>query len=219
MSPVDLVITVLLVVALPAYKMARSVARRGDAPQEDRVRRYQRTTVTFAAFGLMVAATWIAEHRSAALLGMGVPGRTGWMLIAVAGVLVALLMAAVSRATPSANPRRNAAADAMMPVGRRETIWFLGSVAVLGAGWEVLYRGYLLWALAPLLGIWGSVPVMGLSYGLAHGYHGKGALAGSVVSALLFAGGYALTLSLWWLIAIHIGLPLVGLAARRRSNR
>lgn len=217
-SPIDLVLTVLLVVAIPGYKLARSIARRGETPRGDRVRRYQRAITTVAVLGLMVATIWIAGGRPVARLGLGAPGRTGWIMINAAIVLVALLVAAASRAAPSANPKRNAAADAMMPVGRRETIWFLGSVLVLGAGWEVLYRGYLLWALAPMLGVWGAVPVLGLSYGLAHGYRGNGALVGSVVSALLFAGGYALTLSLWWLIVIHIGLPLAGLAARRRTE-
>lgn len=82
----------------------------------------------------------------------------------------------------------------------------------------MLYRGYLWWILAPLLGSVGAVLVMGLSYGLAHGYRGRGALAASVVSALLFAAAYALTHSLWWLIVIHTGLPLVGLRVRRSST-
>jgi membrane protease YdiL (CAAX protease family) len=41
---------------------------------------------------------------------------------------------------------------------------------MLGAGWELLYRGFLLLVLTPSIGAWGAVAVSGLSYGAAHGY-------------------------------------------------
>ncbi|WP_174280593.1 CPBP family intramembrane glutamic endopeptidase, partial [Sphingomonas bacterium] len=107
-----------------------------------------------------------------------------------------------------------AAAALMMPRGRRETGWFLAFAIGVGGGWEVLYRGYLFWSLAPLTGGLGAVAAMALSYGVAHGYRGPGALAASIAGALFFAGGYALTGSLWWLIVLHVGLPLIGLRVR-----
>lgn len=218
MSPVDLILTVLLVVALPGYMLARSIAQRNRPPSSDRARRYQRTITTATLPSLAVAAVWIAQGRPAAWLGLGAPDRTAWILIMVALVLIAGLALAAPRAKRPANPARNAAAEAMMPVGPRETAWFLVFALAVGAGWELLYRGYLLWALAPWLGTVGAVLVMGLSYGAAHGYRGAGAFVASMVSALLFAAAFALTHSLWWLIIVHIGLPLVGLRVRRSAT-
>ena len=174
--------------------------------------------MTVAVPGAAVAAIWIALERPAAWLGLGAPDRGGLILIAVAVAAIATLMVAAPRAKRPTDAARNAAAEAMMPVGRRETIWFLAFALAVGAGWELLYRGYLWWTLAPLLGPVCAVLVMGLSYGVAHGYRGRGVLAASVVSALLFAGACALTHSLWWLIVIHIGLPLVGLRVPRSST-
>jgi membrane protease YdiL (CAAX protease family) len=84
--------------------------------------------------------------------------------------------------------------------------------AVAGVAWEVLFRGYLLWALTPRVGIVGAVFVASVAYGVAHGYKSPRQFTSSLVSALLFTIAYALTHSLWWLMLIHGGLPvMVGL--------
>lgn len=214
-SPADLALTTLLVVALPGYMMARSIARRGVPDTGDRVRRYHRTIVTAALPCVMLGAIWLVDRRAAAALGLGRPDRAGWILLGVAVALIAMLGVLAPRTKIPKNPERNATAMAMVPVGARETLWFLVFAVAVGAGWELLYRGYLLWALAPPLGVAGAVAVMALSYGVAHGYRSPRALAGSIASAVLFAAGYALSHSLWWLIVIHIGLPLAMLVTLR----
>jgi hypothetical protein len=174
--------------------------------------------VTIAVPLLALAALWIEQGRGVTLLGLGAPDRVGLLLMSLAVLAIALLAATASRARRPTDPARTAAATAMMPIGQRETAWFVAFALAAGAGWEVLYRGNLWWALAPVVGGVGAVAIMGLSYGVAHGYRSVGALAGSCISALLFAGGYALTGSLWWLIVIHIGLPLVGLRVRPAAS-
>ena len=213
MTAADLALTATLVLLLPGYMLARSLVRR-NASVGGRVARYRRTMATVGAPLLGVVALWVAERRPLALLGLGAPGPVGGGLIAIAVLFIAVLAIMAPRARRPTDPARSQAAAAMMPVGRRETAWFLGFALAAGAGWEVLYRGFLWWALAPMVGAVAAVLVMALSYGVAHGYHSRGALIGSLLSALLFAGGYALTGSLWWLIVIHIGLPLVGLRVR-----
>lgn len=213
----DLLLVVALVIALPGYMLAKSIARRGR-PSGDRVKRYRRTIALVAAPLAALAALWIWQRRSIGWLGLGRPDTSGWVLIGLAVAVVAGLAILAPRAKRPANPGRNAAAEAMMPVGRRETGWFLAVALVVGAGWEILYRGFLWRALSPLLGPLGAIAVMGASYGVAHGYRGAGALAASIVSALLFAAAYAVSLSLWWLIVIHAGLPLVGLRLRTKST-
>ena len=213
MTVADLILAAVLVLLLPAYMLGKSLKQR-SVPAGDRVRRYQRTISLVVVPLLAVIALWIARDRSMEALGLGLPGRVGAVLIVVAALLIAVLAVVPPRRKLPADSARHAAAAAMMPAGRRETGWFLLFAVAAGFGWEVLYRGYLWWALAPAVGSIGAVGVMAMSYGLAHGYRSNAALIGSLVSALLFAGGYALTGSLWWLVVIHIGLPLVGLRVR-----
>jgi hypothetical protein len=64
--------------------------------------------------------------------------------------------------------------------------------------------------------------VAATAYGGAHGFRDIRQFGGSVVSALAFTMGYALTHSLWWLILIHTALPLLaigGMARQRAFNR
>lgn len=213
MTGVDILLTVVLVVVLPGYMLSRSLAQRG-APPGDRSRRYRRTIAMAGVPLIAVAAVWLTAQRPAAALGLGAPDRLGAVLIVVAALAIGALMLTAPRVRRTSDPKRHAEAAAMMPIGVRETAWFLAFVAAVGIGWEILYRGYLWWVLTPAIGGIGAIAVMGVSYGVAHGYRSAGALAASIVSALLFAGGYALTGSLWWLIVIHVGLPLVSLRLR-----
>ena len=153
--------------------------------------------------------------RSAALLGLDLPvSTTGLIGIAAALVILAALAAAIllkRPATPSAgqSPRAD-----LLPQTDRDTRLFILFSLVAGFGWELLYRGFLLWALTPLLGAPAAVVVAATAYGLAHGSRGIGSLIGAIISSFLFTIAYALTGSLWWLILLHVGLPLVGLLAR-----
>ena len=61
-----------------------------------------------------------------------------------------------------------------------------------------------------------AVAIASAAYGAGHGIGDKRELAGSLAVALLFTTAYALTRSLWWLMLLHAGLPLVGALAGRR---
>lgn len=210
----DYLLAAVLIVVLPGTMLGRSLVQRGKPPGGDRIRRYRRTIALVGTPLLALAALWLVDGRTAATLGLGMPDRVAVVLIVVAALLIGALTLVGPRAKRPVSPKRHAEAAALMPVGGQETAWFLAFAIAVGAGWEVLYRGYLWWALAPAIGGVGAVAVMAVSYGVAHGYRSVGALVGSIVSALLFAGGYALTGSLWWLIVIHVGLPLTMLRIR-----
>ena len=80
-----------------------------------------------------------------------------------------------------------------------------------GFGWEVLYRGFLLFYLQPYVGLAGAVFVSAIVYGAAHEFRSWSQSAASIAAAFSFTIGYALTDNLWWLILLHTGLPLVGI--------
>jgi membrane protease YdiL (CAAX protease family) len=213
----DAILILLLVAATPAYALWRSL-KRGDAPKPTRIRRYLRAMALPGALLAALAAIWVSAGRPAALLGLALPlSQAGLIGLAVAALVLAAMVLATF-ATPQ-KPRRAAKGAAegadLMPATAAEFAVFVVFAIVLGVAWEALYRGYLLWALTAHVGAAGAVIIAALAYGLAHGFKHWRGLAGSVVAAFVFTIGYVLTHSLWWLIVLHIGLPLVGALAFR----
>ena len=84
---------------------------------------------------------------------------------------------------------------------------------VISVAWEVLYRGYLMWMLAPRIRAMFALIVAAAAYGVAHGYQNPKLFAGSLISALIFTTAYAVSHSLWWLVLIHAGLPMLMMTA------
>lgn len=99
--------------------------------------------------------------------------------------------------------------SAIMPETDRDLRLFLITAVAISSCWELLYRAYLLWLLEPSFGVIVAVLASALAYGSAHGWHGARAFAGSLVAALAFTVAYAFTRSLWWLMLVHAGLPVI----------
>lgn len=77
----------------------------------------------------------------------------------------------------------------------------------------------MLWALSPWIGTVGAVIVAAIGYGLGHGSKRAGSVGGAVVSSFIFTIAYALTGSLWWLMLLHAGLPIILMLAAGRVSR
>lgn len=214
MTAADIALTATLVVLVPAYQLWRSLTR-GQRPAGSRIGRYQHSLAMIGALVVALVAIWWQAGRPVAALGFGWPlSLAGGVGLGIALALIVAIGIAARRAKPPADSAANAAARAMLPQNANERRWYMLFALGAGAGWEILYRGYLWWALAPVVGSIGAVAVMAISYGVAHGYNGMRPLLGALISALLFSVGYAVTLSLWWLIAIHIAFPLFALLVR-----
>lgn len=210
------ILGVLLLIVMPVRAL---LPRRAGAPRRSLPERYALTSVEIAALlaGLVVVA--FLTGMTARDLGLGwPPPRAGQIGLALAAVILGGVAAAVLLMTPNKSAgERSAMAE--LPSGPRETRLFLLFGLAAGFGWEVLYRGFLLWWLTPLIGLAGAVVAASVAYGLAHGWKSWKQGVGSIVSAFLFTIGYATTGSLWWLIAFHSGLPLVALLAGWRARR
>ncbi len=206
----------LLLIVLPVRAL---MPRRAGARKRSLPERYAITSVEIAALlaGLVLVA--FLTGMTARDLGLGwPPPRAGQIGLALAAVILGGVAAAVLVMAPSKSPREQSAM-AELPSGRREMRLFLLFGLAAGFGWEVLYRGFVLWWLTPLFGLTGAVVAASIAYGLAHGWKSWGQGLGSIGSAFLFTIGFAATGSLWWLIAIHCGLPLVALLAGWRARR
>jgi membrane protease YdiL (CAAX protease family) len=216
-SVLDLILNALLCVAVPAFMVWTSRAKR-DAPPGPRARRYLRTICLALALDGLLAATWAIKGRTAAALGLAVPlPPAGLVGLALAvGVLLALIV--MTRFQLKSGKAPDPQALALFPTTRIETALFLALVLVIGTSWEILYRGYLIWSLTPRIGLIGAVLVAALAYGLAHGLKDLRQAVGSLVAALIFTSAYAVTGSLWWLILIHTALPLFALLQVRAQG-
>lgn len=212
---IELALALYLVLVLPGRHIWRSI-RPADAPKRPVTERY---LVSMRDIGLLLlvllAICWWNGY-SAADMGLAAPsaGAPLWCLIAAAVAMTALLAGGAiqcARMAPAkAKEQLDKGRDTGMPTSAAELRLFLPLAVMLGGGWELLYRGFLLLVLTPYIGAWGAVAVSGLAYGAAHGYKNPKQFSLSVALALLFATGYLLTGSLWWLMVIHIALPLSG---------
>ena len=213
----DAFLAVCLLLLVPAWTLWRTY-RAKDCPPEARLARYWRAIALAAGLTLILAVDWLLARRSVGLLGLSFPPPlAGWIGLLIAAVVLAALLVSMRRPRKAGNPDAERDALALLPQTTNEQRVFILFSLVVGFGWEVLFRGFLLWFLTPLVGTVGAVVIAATAYGLAHGYKSPRQLIGSLIAALLFTVGYVLTVSLWWLIVIHTALPLLGAAAARRQ--
>lgn len=156
------------------------------------------------------AAIWMAFDRSWTSFGFSVPqGWRLWTAIALFVLVAAYFAHAIATVARSADVRASvrqqfygALAD-VLPQRRTEMYWF-GAVS-LTAGFceEFLWRGYLIWVLAPWLGWWGAAAVSLVVFAISHAYQGwRGILRTGIVGAIITLV-VAIFDSLWPAIALH----------------
>ncbi len=166
---------------------------------------------------LALAAIMTISGRSAGALGLDMPvsiyGQWG-LLFVVALMTVPFIWTAIAdrKKDQKKKDEEFAQLEALggVPKTGAELAGTVLVVACMGIGWELLYRGYLMLVLPPVTGIYGAVILSALAYGIGHGYQDRNQFIGSIVSAFLFTLGYVLTNSLWWLMLLHVCLPLFG---------
>lgn len=223
MPPIaDLAFTAYLLFLLPARQLWQSMRARppepGPAPHPMAEDRFARNA-GFAGLPLLaLSALFIWSGRHPSLLGLAMPVSTLglWLIAAVCVLLVGIVIGTVIwerglDETKAAAHRAKVRQTEVLPGSRTACLKSLLLIVLIGPGWELLYRGYLMLVLTPLVGTAGAVVLAALAYGLAHGYYNWKQLGASLVSALLFTLAYVVTGSLWWLIVLHAGLPMMAM--------
>ena len=211
----DIFLATLLIVAIPALALYRSFRPRRRKPT--RTQRYLNGIVLAGALLLLLGFAWWHAGRSAIALGFDAPlSRGGAIGLAIAVALlvafaVAQFIGKLRHRTPDVKTEAKWLEDnAVLPRTRRELALFLVMAVLLGCGWEVLYRGFLLWLLVPHIGTIGAICVAAIAYGFAHGYKGHQQCTMAVAMAFAFTIAFVLTHSLWWLMLIHTAMPIIG---------
>ena len=104
----------------------------------------------------------------------------------------------------------------LMPQDAQEEATFSWLSITAGICEEILYRGFVLVVLTPLLGTVGAVAVSSIVFGLGHAYQGVGGFAKTSAVGFALAGLTLLSGSLWIPMVVHAALDLnAGYLARR----
>ncbi len=141
------------------------------------------------AVGVML---WRRADRPWSSLALQAP--VGGRLWASAGVLLLLAAGYASQAVKVVrHPRARVhlrkalvSVEAILPHSSAEFAWFLIVSMTAGVCEEFLFRGYLIWTLAPSLGWWGAAALSVPAFGLLHAYQGnKGIVRTAMVGAVM----------------------------------
>lgn len=214
----DHVLGFLLLFLIPALQFWRS--RMSSRPPESKNKRYLKNIVTITGLLAVLTFDWIISDRTTQALGLGLPRKAPALIgLSFAVILLAALAAAILQKPITGGAEREKAGGELFPDTPGEVRLFLLFAVTVGLGWEVLYRGFLVPFLQSYTGSVPAIMVAALAYALGHGVTSWGQFGRSLIAALAFTIGYAVTANIWWLILVHIGLPLLGLLARRVDHK
>lgn len=215
-----------LLVIYPTLNLYLSLNPRKNKSERPRMHRYALMTVkTLVLLALLWTASLQAGYTPGAL-GLDFPVSSGglWglgiaaLLFAVLGVL-SLKDRTMTEAEKARHEVQLLESEIPWPRTSGEAIGFAVSMSLMTAAWELLYRGFLLLFLAPVIGMPLAVAASALAYGIGHGYKNPRLLMAAIGSAFAFTIAYALTHSLWWLILIHAVLPLTAIPSVLKAHR
>ena len=214
-SDFDLVLLFLAAVLMPVVS-ALAGAQLAKRQSGSLLPRYWQTIVRGWLVALLVLLAWRALGRPFAQLGLDVPvgfrGLMGFVAVVAATLAGAIQLFRLKSLTPEQMDRAKKAIAGVKitPTTRTELAVFILVALSAGVWEELLYRGFLIWFLAPLAGVIGAIVLSSFVFGLGHIYQGaRRALLTALIGAL-FATAFVFTSSLWWLMAAHALIDIYG---------
>lgn len=198
---------------LDHFVVWRAFLRRSQVdPTRARLWLYPALVGELWALAACVLSLWLYQGRPWAFLRLSAPhGWRLWISLALVSALTATLAAMTVRLARLRRRKRvkmRSQATAHAPHTRRELAWW--ATVSLSAGFceELIFRGFLIWAFQPLLGLWGAAALSLVVFAAAHAYHGAaGAFAVGIVGAFLTLVVLIFD-SLWPAVAMHFILDL-----------
>ncbi|HXI87266.1 MAG TPA: CPBP family intramembrane glutamic endopeptidase [Parvularculaceae bacterium] len=177
--------------------------------------RYRFAILRNLALIILIVLDWHWTKRSLSALGLDIPigfwGRAGFVFdVVLACYYVYGLLLRKFTSERLAILRKRLEGYRILPQTREEFFYFPILGVTGGIFEELLYRGFLIWFLTPFAGLYGAVVISSVIFGFGHAYQGWRGVLRTALIGLAFGIGYALTHSLWWLMAAHV---LIGLFA------
>lgn len=216
-TALDFLIVVIAVLLMPAMSIlaGRSLAR--EAPKARKlVPRYLRIILRGWLFAAIVVAAWWVQGRPFGALGLA-PHLSVWDYVGFAlAVVIGAAMTAQARGLDTAPAEKIEQAMKTVhgikitPNTKCELSLFMLMSLTAGVWEELVYRGFLIWFLVPLVGLAGAVVISALIFGVGHLYQGITGLVTTTIIGLAFAALYLFTASLWWLMVVHAAMDVAG---------
>jgi membrane protease YdiL (CAAX protease family) len=165
---------------------------------------------------ILVLGLWIARDRPLADLGLGMP--SGWRLWAPIFLIVAFVWLQLASATrmghrkgDNAKLRRQLGTTGLiLPHKTSELPAWVGMSLSAGFCEELLFRGFVIWLLQPVLGTWLAALTSLALFAAAHAYQGLGGLSRSALLGAALTAVVLVTGSLWPAIALHAVIDGMG---------
>lgn len=226
---VDLGLVCAIAVGLPVralWNYRRLTAASDEALLELRPKLYVRAIVSQWAIVAAVLAWWGMRARPWGDLGL-VPVLS-WPLagvavgLAVVGGAMARLHAQVA-SDPEAreNVRRQVAnVRRLLPANNAEQRLFFALAVTAGLCEELLFRGYLVWALGHAMPLVAAHAVSAALFGVGHLYQGPRGVLRTGIAGAFFSGLVLLTGMLWPAMFVHAAMDVnAGVLGRRVNDR
>ncbi len=220
-QPLDLVIAALLLIVYPLWTRLRewpAVRRRTASGEGDvRVALYRSTMLQQWAAMAAILATGAITHRPLSAFAVTLPRGAGLVVTVVAAVFAAVMLhqqwSSVARLSPKrllAMRTRMVKLAELSPHTARELGWFRWVSITAGVCEEVIYRGYLPWALQPWLGMWGAAAVVLAGFTAAHAYQGRRQIPGVAMVGAFFTLLAIFSGSVVPCIVLHAAVDIAG---------
>ena len=198
MALLDIALCFFLIVAWPAYaKVVEWPRFRREVEKDPRralLHEYRMTLLQQWVITAIAAFIWLHAGRSWESIGMRPV--IGWRLWGSLALILAVFVLHAYQAwmldrsararTAARNSESIKSLETILPHNDNELRWFFLVSMTAGFCEEFLFRGYLIGALAPLLGWWGAAALALIPFGLLHGYQGRsGIIKTAIVGAFM----------------------------------
>jgi uncharacterized protein len=204
------------VIITPIFSLrAGRILARTPRNHRNLVPRYWQIVARGLLSALVVLLIWRSAGRPFSVLGLDIPigfrGQIGFIIVAVLACYYANGIFLRNLSTDRLETvRERLERYRILPETRGEFLVYPLVALVGSTSEELLYRGYLIWLLTPFAGIWGAAALSSFLFGLGHAYQGASGVLRTTLIGFMFALGFVLTHSLWWLMAAHIIVNLFG---------
>ncbi|MFN3835981.1 MAG: CPBP family intramembrane glutamic endopeptidase [Glycocaulis sp.] len=180
---------------------------------------YRETMASLWALAAVCVVFWLLSGRDLAGLGLRLPeeGWRGWLAWAMAGaatlyflvwVPVALALSRKDRAKTRELIRSAEGIDLIRPRTQAEHRLFPWLAVTAGITEEIIFRGFLIGALALLMPLWAAALASVAIFTAAHFYQGAAGLVRVAPMAAMLTAVFVAGNSLWPVIIIHIAADL-----------
>lgn len=221
LSLVDIALLAVIIIGLPLealLTLKKGRAELASGAPGVRIKRYTQTIMLLWAIALPVIVLWAASDRAWADLGFqiqtGLLAYAGWGLAALMAIFFTYQFSMVSRSASVREQFRSGLAQDTLKSNflpqtdeERRLFNLLGVTA--GITEEIIFRGYLIWALALFMPIWAAAGGTLLIFTALHLYQGAKQLPTIFLLGAMVTLVFVLSGSLWPAIALHIFVDVI----------